>query len=70
MPIVFRMIPIGVTIMYITKNRNANYYTRIGLPKYLRASGYPSEMRFSLYKKSNSGHRPNCYSFESSMPLA
>lgn len=37
--------------MFLVKNRNSNYYCRICLPKKLRAIGYPSEMRFSLYTK-------------------
>ncbi|MFA0657490.1 DUF6538 domain-containing protein, partial [Vibrio sp. 10N.222.49.C12] len=40
--------------MYLTKNRNSNYYTRISLPARLKALGYPSEIRFSLHTKNRS----------------
>lgn len=40
--------------MYLTKNRNSNYYTRISLPSRLKTLGYPSEIRFSLHTKDRS----------------
>ncbi|MFA0050274.1 tyrosine-type recombinase/integrase [Vibrio breoganii] len=40
--------------MYMLKNRNSNYYSRIYLPKNMIASGCPAEVRFSLRTKSRS----------------
>ncbi|WP_180772249.1 site-specific integrase [Vibrio parahaemolyticus] len=40
--------------MYLTKNRNSNYYTRMSLPSRLKTLGYPSEIRFSLHTKDRS----------------
>lgn len=48
---VFCMIRTGVTIMYISRNRNGNYYTRVCLPKTLKDAGFPNEVRFSLLTK-------------------
>lgn len=37
--------------MYLTRDRNGSYYTRIPLPKPLKDSGYPACLRFSLRTK-------------------
>ncbi|MBA6397148.1 site-specific integrase [Colwellia sp. BRX10-4] len=37
--------------MYLTKNRNGTYYTRISLPKSLRDDGFPFSVRTSLQTK-------------------
>ncbi|WP_322852371.1 hypothetical protein [Vibrio harveyi] len=37
--------------MYISRNRNGNYYTRVCLPKTLKDAGFPNEVRFSLLTK-------------------
>ena len=37
--------------MYLTRDRNSMYYTRIPLPKTLRDAGYPACLRFSLHTK-------------------
>lgn len=37
--------------MYLTRDRNGTYYTRIPLPKTLRDEGYPNCLRFSLHTK-------------------
>lgn len=37
--------------MYLTRDRNSTYYTRIPLPKALRDEGYPNCLRFSLCTK-------------------
>ncbi|ORT50235.1 hypothetical protein ST37_10080 [Vibrio sp. qd031] len=34
--------------MYLTRNRNATYYSRIYIPLSLQNKGFPSEIRFSL----------------------
>ena len=45
------MIMTGVTIMYICKNRNSTYYSRINIPKKFKHLGFPAEIRFSLHTK-------------------